>query len=63
MLLYRGIAHMTRQEAFLILGLGSDATPVQIRNRWWKLAMQYQPDKNPGDKFAEEKFKQIWRMV
>ena len=40
------------------MGLGSDATPVQIRNRWRKLAMRYHPDKNPGDKFAEEKFKQ-----
>ena len=50
---------MTRQEAFSILGLSPDATPVQIRNRWRKLAMQYHPDKNPGNKSAEERFKQI----
>ena len=50
---------MTREEAFSILGLGPDATPVQIRTQWRKLAMQYHPDRNPGDKLSEEKFKNI----
>lgn len=50
---------MTREQAFSVLGLKPDATPAQIRARWRKLAMQYHPDKNPGNKTAEAKFKQI----
>ena len=50
---------MTRDQAFSVLGLKPDATPAQIRARWRKLAMQYHPDKNPGNKTAEAKFKQI----
>ena len=50
---------MTREQAFSVLGLTPNATPAQIRNQWRKLAMQYHPDKNPGNKIAEAKFKQI----
>ncbi|MBF2079851.1 MAG: J domain-containing protein [Synechococcales cyanobacterium T60_A2020_003] len=42
-----------------ILGVARDATPDQIKQAYRSLARQYHPDLNPGDKAAEEKFKEI----
>lgn len=41
------------------LGLGRDATDVELKQAYRKLAMQHHPDRNPGDKASEERFKQI----
>jgi curved DNA-binding protein len=41
------------------LGLSSDANSDEIKKAYRKLAKQYHPDRNPGDKEAEEKFKEI----
>lgn len=42
-----------------ILGIQSGASEEDIKSAYRKLAMQYHPDRNPGDKAAEEKFKQV----
>ena len=42
-----------------ILQVSKDATTAEIKKAYRKLAVQYHPDKNPGDKEAEEKFKLI----
>lgn len=44
---------------YQILGVAKNATETEIHKAYRKLAMQYHPDRNPGDKEAEEKFKQI----
>ncbi len=42
-----------------ILGLPKSASDSQIKSSYRKLAMKYHPDRNPGDKKAEDKFKEI----
>lgn len=42
-----------------ILGVSTDASNEEIKKAFRKLAKQYHPDKNPGNKEAEEKFKEI----
>jgi len=42
-----------------ILGVARDASDEDIKKAYHKLVMKYHPDKNPGDKNAEEKFKEV----
>lgn len=42
-----------------VLGVARDASDVDIKKAYHKLVMKYHPDKNPGDKSAEEKFKEV----
>jgi curved DNA-binding protein len=47
------------KDYYELLGVKRDATDEQIRQAYRKLARKYHPDVNPGDRVAEEKFKEI----
>jgi molecular chaperone DnaJ len=48
-----------RRDPYEILGVNRGAETAEIKTSYRKLAMQYHPDRNPGDQAAEEQFKEI----
>src|SRR5215475_14933352 len=53
------MATTTKQDYYELLGVARKASAKDIRTAFRKLARKYHPDLHPGDKSAEEKFKQL----
>lgn len=50
---------MEKRDYYEVLGVSQSATEQELKNSYRKLALEYHPDRNPGNRGAEEKFKEL----
>ena len=50
---------MSKRDYYEVLGLSKGASAEDLKKAYRKMAMQYHPDRNPGDSSADEKFREV----
>ena len=55
----KGCGKVSKKDFYDVLGVNKSASNDEIKKAYRKLAMKYHPDKNPDNKEAESKFKEI----
>src|SRR5579871_2348375 len=50
---------MSKRDYYEVLGLSKGASAEDLKKAYRKMAMQYHPDRNPGDSTADEKFREV----
>ena len=56
---------MAKRDYYEVLGVAKTATADELKKAYRKIAMQFHPDRNPGNKESEEKFKaqEDWNLI